>query len=64
MVWAQVFDTYKSSECLENFLFHMIPNGFIICAACKDDISTSLSDKCKDWFKNIGSKDIENVLYR
>ena len=36
----------------------------IIIAVCKDECHTSLSDYAKDWFKNMGSKEIEKLQYR
>ena len=48
---AQVFDTYKSSKKLDEFLKIAIPKTFIIVAACKDECSTRLSLKVKRWFQ-------------
>ena len=33
-------------------------------AACEDDCTRALSDKAKDWFKCMGSKEIEKVDFR
>ena len=41
---AKVFDTYKSSACIDNFLFNIdLPEGYIVVAACKDDCVTKMS---------------------
>ena len=40
------------------------PEGFIIIAACKDDISKELSEECQEWFKALGSKEIDKVEER
>ena len=61
--WAQVFDTYKCSDELESALETIKP-GKIIAVACKDECSCCLSEKVKDYFKSIGSQDIEKVGYR
>ena len=65
---AQVFDTYKSSEQLDEFIEvpanQAISEGFIIVAACKDDCVTHLSQKAKSWFADMGSKEIHNLKYR
>ena len=65
-VWfAQVFDTYVSSESFEKWISETeIPVGFIIAAACKDECSKNLSQKVKDWFTALGSKYINDVKYR
>ena len=34
---ARSFDTYKSSKSLDNFIARVIPNGYIVVAACKDE---------------------------
>ena len=43
---AKVFDTYKSSQELEQYI-DQIPAHSIIVAACKDECVTNLSEKCK-----------------
>ena len=40
------------------------PKGYLVLAACKDECSTNLSLKAKEWFKSMGSTDIEVVGYR
>ena len=47
---AQAFDTYKTSEELEDFIENDIVVGDIIIAACKDDCVTALSQTCIRWF--------------
>lgn len=63
---AKVFDTYKDSDGFDTFIKSLknIPNGSIIVAACEDECITHLSQKGKEWFINMGSKEIESVEYR
>ena len=61
---ARAFDTYKSSEYLEEFISERIPEGHIIIAACMDDCVTELSDECTEWFEEMGSKVIGKLGYR
>ena len=61
---AKIFDTYKSSVELEKFIDKVIPDGHIIAVACKDDCFTNLSDKCKQWFSDLGSNAIWDLKYR
>lgn len=65
VVEARVFDTYRSSAPLETFIDSSIPGeNCIIVAACKDECFTNLSDKVKDWFRELGSLEIMNLQYR
>ena len=59
---SQVFDTYKSSEKFEAFIDKKIPAGFMVIAACKDDCTTNLSTKAKDWFADMGASGIYQCL--
>ena len=63
---AKVFDTYKDSDAFDTFIETLakIPVGSIIVAACEDECITHLSSKGKQWFIDMGSKEIENVEYR
>ena len=61
---AQVFDTYKTSQDLENFISNEIDNINIVAAACKDDCVSNLSDRCKMWFAEMGSEEIWNLEFR
>ena len=61
---ALVFDTYTSSQELENFITnYKIFDNFVVLAACKDDCAKNLSQKCKMWFSNMGSREIWNLGY-
>ena len=66
--WASAFDTYKSSRYLDDFLDLQVqeqaPEGSIVVVACKDDCVTNLSEKAKNWFASLGSKEIWNLQYR
>lgn len=56
---AKVFDTYKSSDELDNFIkSNDIPKGYIVAAACKDDCTTNLSKRGISWFETLGSKEL------
>lgn len=61
---ASVFDTYKSSCALDNFIDEGIPDGYIVVATCKDDCTSALSQKAKTWLSQLGSKEIAKVEYR
>ena len=61
---ARSFDTYKSSVKANKFIKNKIPEGSIVCIACKDDCITSLSTEIRDWLTSLGSKEINNVEYR
>ena len=56
---AQVFDTYKTSQKLDNFI-NYFPSyqeqDLIVIAACMDDCVTNLSELAKKWFEDLGSK--------
>ena len=57
-----VFDTHESSEEMEKFIEKDdIPHGQIIVAACKDDCVSEFSEKCKKWFVDLGSIEIESL---
>ena len=64
IIFAKVFDTYKSSVDFDKFIQYEVPDGHIVVAACKDDCVTKLSENGKLWFENMGSKDIRNLKYR
>ena len=64
--WATVFDTYESPEGFDGFIakdLHL-KQGSIVAAACKDDCATKLSLRGRQWFANMGSKEIWNLGYR
>lgn len=61
---AKVFDTYKKADGFDSFITKHIPEGHIVVAACKDECTTSLSQSGKQWFANMGSKEIWNLGYR
>lgn len=50
-----IFDTFASSDEFHEFIDNYVPMGFIVVAACKDDCVTSLSQKAKKWFSDMGS---------
>ena len=61
---AKVFDTYWDSKEFETWIYQGIPDGSIVCAACKDDCRSSLSVGVKLWFDMMGSQEIWNLEYR
>lgn len=62
--YNQVFDTYISSEQFDRFIEDDLPEQYIIVAACKDECTTKLSEKGRQWFSDMGSKEIWNLGYR
>ena len=61
---SKAFDLYKSTVSFDDFIRRPLADGNLVIAACKDDISTCLSDEAKTWFAEMGSKDIFKVGYR
>ena len=61
---AGIFDTYKSSESLNEFIFKGVPQGDIVVAACKDECTRAMSSTGKYWFSDMGSKEIWKLAYR
>ena len=64
IVSAQVFDTYQTAAGFDNFITQTLPDGFIVIVACKDECMTSLTNQRKQWFANMGSKEIWSLGYR
>ena len=62
--WAIVFDTYKSSDALNEFILRGLPTGYIVVAACKDEMTTELSGLAKHWLGEMGSLNIWKLEYR
>ena len=61
----ECFDTYSSSTKLEEFIASdLVPDGFIVAAACRDDCVKSLSETTKKWFESMGSDIISDLKYR
>ena len=58
IISSLVFDTYISSNKLETFIATEVLDGSIIVAACKDECSKNLSQVCKKWFGDMGSRQI------
>ena len=61
---AHVFDTNETSKEFDAFIEKGVPEGHIVIAACKDDCVKEMSQKGKDWFEAMGSKEIEFLKYR
>ena len=61
---AKVFDTYESSEAVDEFIKQRIPPGHIVVAACKDECTNKLSDAVKEWFAKMGAVGIRDLRYR
>lgn len=56
IMFARAFDTYDTSEHLDHFVTnYVVPEWYIIVAACNDDCFESLSILSKMWFANLGS---------
>lgn len=63
---GRVFDTYKSSEAIDQFIDENeeMPDGNIVICACKDECSKSISEKAKQWLQNCGSLMSPYLKYR
>ena len=55
---ATVFDTYKDSSSLNEFILKAVPDGRIVAVACKDYNFKALLPKAKKWLMDMGSKSI------
>ena len=62
--WAIVFDTYKSSDDLNEFILKGLPAGYIVVAACKDECSTNMSVHARILFTDMGSQEIWKIERR
>ena len=62
--WAKVYDTYKRPEFFDLFVDSEMPEGWIVVAACKDECSTHLSREGKQFFSDMGSREIWKLGYR
>ena len=59
VAYAQIFDTYTSSEPFEEFIWGLKKinyNNFIVITACKDECTTKLSETVRYWYDKMGSK--------
>ena len=65
VVFAEVFDTYKSSKEFEWWKNDVdVPDGTIIAGACSDDCVKCMTDAVKYFFRFLGSKIIFNIEYQ
>ena len=65
VMWSEIFDTYHSSDAFEYFCScELVEEGQIVIAACRDDAAKNLSNSVRQWFKDMGSKEIFNLKYR
>lgn len=65
VMWSEIFDTYHSSDAFEYFCScELVEEGQIVIAACRDDAAKNLSMSVRQWFKNMGSKEIFDLKYR
>ena len=55
---AQVFKTNESSKDFDDFITYDIETGDIILVAFNNDAIGKLSENAKEWFENMGSKEI------
>ena len=63
-LYAQVFDTYTTSEYIDKFIKFDFPEGSVVVAACKDECAKNLSNDARQWFANMGSKEILELTFR
>ena len=61
---ARVFDTYRTSTQLDEFIDDGVQKGHIVVAACMDECSNKLSYYAKMWFRSMGSEEIWDLEYR
>ena len=64
VVFAKAFDTFYRSDGFDKFIQTKLEDNLIIIAACKDDCVKNMSEKGKQWFSDLGSKEIWNFKYR
>ena len=64
VISKKVFDTYITSKRFEAFLKLGIPPGSIVVAAGQDECAEQLSTYVKQWFADMGSKDVFQLEYR
>ena len=58
VVSAKVFDTYKTSDAFDEFIKTGVKQGHIVVAACKDECIINLSHYGRQWFADMGSREI------
>ena len=62
---ARVFDTYHTSDNLDQFISGTeLPDGSIVVVACQDDCTNNLSATAKRWLTDMGSAEFWNLGYR
>lgn len=61
---ARVFDTYKTTEKLDEFIRAPVRDGAIVVAACQDECTDKMSEAAKQWLEDLGSTEIRNLKYR
>ena len=65
--YSRAFDTYLCSDDFDEFTDNKDNNftdGVIVAAACMDECVWSLSHQGKQWFADMGSKEIWKLEYR
>ena len=60
--YAKVFDTYKSSSSIDEFINQDFTPGHIVLAACMDQCVNNLSYEANHWFWKMGSKEICSTI--
>ena len=61
---AQVFETHYGVKGFDSFIENDAVEGSIVVAACKDECNSVLSEKSKNWFTAMGSKEIWDLRYK
>lgn len=66
VIHSQTYDTFASKKASEQLAADLatIPLGSVIVAAVKDEASKSLTQSAKDFFINMGSKEVSQLGYR
>ena len=62
--WHGTFDTYYCGDLLDDFIWNELPDGYIVVAACKDEMTESISPVARKWFARMGSRLIWSLGYR
>ena len=58
---CKAFDTSEFFHNFDKFIIKDLPDGYIIVAVCKDDCVSAMSHSGKEWFRQMGSNEIQNL---
>lgn len=65
-IFVKTYDTFGSEKASEQLAADLatVPLGSVIVAAVRDEASSKLTQSVKDFFSNMGSKEINQLQYR